>query len=165
MLRCVVQTPDVIIYHGKAEQWQGKEKIDLVLTNPYGPMPPNLIDHPMVIHQWVHRKAEAMRWSLNTLRHCVGTWNGGREAFWSGNMPEQVVDISEFVPEPGGWYPEAMVRRLLTAFAVEGQTVWDGFMGRGTVAKICREMGLKYVGVEELSAHVALALDYLEIPK
>jgi hypothetical protein len=159
----IVQTSDITIYQGKAEMWRGPEHIDLVLTNPYGYLPLSLSSHPMVIHQWVHRKAEAEEWASHLLDHCVGTWNDGREAFWSANLPEITVDISEYKPEPGGWYPEAMVRKLLMAFAVTGQTIWDGFMGRGTVAKICREQNLKYVGVEELPKHIALALDYLEL--
>ena len=52
---------------------------------------------------------------------------------------------------------------LIEMYTSPGQTVWDGFMGRGTIGKMCIETGRKYVGVEELPQHVGLALDYLEL--
>jgi hypothetical protein len=159
----IVQTADITIYQGEAAHWSGLETVDLVLTNPYGFLPLGLASYPMVIHQWVHRRQEAEIWCYNELRHCVGMWNDSREAFWSAHLPEITVDVCGFRPEPGGWYPEDMVRRLLMAYATEGQTIWDGFMGRGTVAKIARELGLKYIGVERLSAHIEIAREYLGV--
>jgi len=134
----IISTPDITIYQGLAAEWPGDEHIDLVFTNPYGYLPSSLVNHPMVLHQWIHRKRQLEVWAENLLTHCVGVWNHEREAFWSAHYPRRTIDISEFVPEPGGWYPEDLVRRLLPQFVCPGQTVWDGFMGRGTVAKVCR---------------------------
>jgi hypothetical protein len=165
MIQPIIRTDSLVIYQGEAIDWPGEEHIDLVFTNPYGPLPTSLHGHPMVIHQWVHNHRQAELWCGNRLKHCVGLWNRNREAFWSTITQHLSVDIAAFVPEEAGWYPEEMVRRLLTVFGRPGFTVWDGFMGRGTIGKITLEYGMSYVGIERLSAHVALALDYLEIPK
>lgn len=165
-IQLVIDTPDIKIYEGLAEQWEGREHVDLVLTNPYGPMPTGLRGTPMIIHQWVHRKEEAERWCGNKLDFLVGTWNKGQEAFWSANI-EHPTEMSGLIgaynPEPGGWYPEHMVRMILQHFALPGQTIWDGFMGRGTVGKIARELGMHYIGVEQLPTHIALARGFLSL--
>jgi hypothetical protein len=145
---------------GKAEEWRGHECVDLVLTNPYGALPTSLRSTPMLIHQWVHRKSEAEAWCGNKLT-LVGAWNDEREAFWCANMPAIPVDLSDLRPEPGGWYPPDLVRRLLAVYGQPGMTVWDGFMGRGTVGRVAREMGMAYIGVEELPEHMRLAVEYL----
>jgi DNA methylase len=164
MIKRIVRTDQLTIYHGLAKDWEGEEPIDLVFTNPYGKLPPSLHQHPMIIHQWIHRRHQAEEWCGNKLTHCIGAWNKNKEAFWSANMDQTIfVNIREFVPETPGWYPEAMVRRLLRTFGRPGQTVWDGFMGRGTVGKIALELDMKYVGVEELSAHILIAREYLNV--
>lgn len=153
------------IYHGDADQWPGHESIDLVLTNPYGPMPAALRHTPMLIHQWAHRKGEAARWvgiDVDELQ-LVGAWNDGRECFWAANMAAVPVDVAEFRPAPGGWYPLELPLRLLSAYARKGQTVWDGFMGRGTIGVAAELLGLKYVGIEQLEAHLAIARDFLNL--
>lgn len=157
------------IYHGDADQWPGAESIDLVLTNPYGPMPAALRDTPMLIHQWAYRKGEAARWAGVDAEQLqlVGSWNDDRECFWAANMPylegKTLGAIARFCPEPGGWYPLELPVLLLERFAKAGQTIWDGFMGRGTVALAAYLRGCKYVGVEQLEPHLALARDFLNL--
>lgn len=163
--RLVIAGDGVRVYHGKAEDWDGGESIDLVFTNPYGPMPAALRDTPALYHQWVHRKPELERWVGRGDLELVGTWNDGREAFWCANLPCIPVDVSEFRPEHGGWYPLELVRRLLAVYGQPGMTIFDGFMGRGTVGKVARELGMNYVGVEELAAHLGLAVEYLGIER
>lgn len=153
------------IYHGNAADWSPVEHVDLVFTNPYGPMPTELTDTPAIIHQWDHRKADAERWSGMSLGVRIGRWNRDKESFWVNDAMRGVsmINVSQFVPEEEGWYPIEMVRRILSAYALPGQVVWDGFMGRGTIAKVCREMGLKYIGIEQLEKHIDIATKYLEI--
>ncbi len=54
-----------------------------------------------------------------------------------------------------------MADKIVAQYVQPGQTVWDGFMGRGTIAKICRERGIKYVGIEQLPKHIEIAKHYL----
>lgn len=163
-MKLVSDTLDCRIYHGLAEQWRGPEQIDFVFTNPYGYIPISLIRTPMIIHQWIHRKGEAEKWCGNKLDFMVSSWNDDREAFWSANvLNPSKLNLRNYRPEPGGWYPEDLARAVLKWYVRPGQTVWDGFMGRGTIAKICRELGIKYVGVEELAAHIEIAKTYLGI--
>lgn len=153
------------IYHGDAVAWPAAESIDLVLTNPYGFLPPALRKTPMILHQWAHRKHDAERWAglMPGELQLIGAWNDGRECFWAANMDAIPVDVSRFRPEPGGWYPLELPLQLLEVYAKKGQTVWDGFMGRGTVALAAYLRGCKYVGVEQLAAHLAIAHDYLTL--
>lgn len=163
-MKLVIDTPRIRAYEGNAEDWAGTEHIDLVFTNPYGYLPKSLWKHPMIIHQWLHRRFEAEEWCGNILRHEVSRWNKDREVFWTVHIPDWTpIDLRAFRPEPGGWYPEDLVRRIFDQYIPDGSTVWDGFMGRGTIAKIAREHGCQYVGVEQLPAHIALAKKYLEI--
>lgn len=166
-MRCIVNRPDLRIYQGNADEWDSSIPVDFIFTNPYGFMPRILSQTPALVHHWAHRKADAERWSHMQLSYPVGFWNEGREVFWANRfvVPQTAVDISMFRPEPGGWYPEDLVRTLLPHFVKAGQTVWDGFMGRGTVGKVCLEMGINYIGIEQLEGHLALALDYLGIEK
>ncbi len=163
--RLVVDMPGCKIYHGLAEDWPGAEPVDLVFTNPYGPLPTSLWHHPMIIHQWRHRKQEAEAWCGNVLDDVIGQWNKGREVFWCANIAVPVrLDLSAFVPEKAGWYPEDLVRKIFDAYILPGQTVWDGFCGRGTIARVASEHGVNFVGVEQLSEHIAIARTYLELP-
>lgn len=163
-MKLVVDNPDLRIYEGNAEDWPNNEPIDLVFTNPYGYLPASLQEHPMVIHQWFHRKHEAEEWCGNILEYEISRWNSDREVFWAANIRQTVpINLSRYKPEPGGWYPEELVESILEWYASPGQTVWDGFMGRGTIAKVCRAMNIRYVGVEQLPQHIALAKSYLDL--
>lgn len=160
----VVQTKDITIYQGDAQDWPGHEHIDIVITNPYGPLPISLRHHPMVIHQWVHRKRAAEEWSRNRLTHLVSKWNHKKEAFWSANIDQKIImHLDDYVPEQPGWYPEEMALQIVKVFGRPGQTIWDGFMGRGTVGKVATQLGMKYVAVEQLSKHISIAREYLNV--
>lgn len=176
----VIESPHLKIYHGRAEDWQGDEQVDLVFTNPYGPLPRQLAGVPMILHQWVHRSDELAKWvgvDEGDLQ-LLGKWNRDREAFWCLNMAPFPVKIAQFSPEPGGWYPPWMVDEILGQYWARRQgwtdeaykarngrpfTIWDGFMGRGTLARILRARDFRtvFVGVEELGAHIDLAAEYL----
>lgn len=168
MTTLVHQSPGLRMYQGNAHELPhdgAYADVDLVLTNPYGPMPAELFGKPMLIHQWRHRQAEAEAWCGNALTEISG-WNDNREVFWCANLGAIIpVDLSDLRPEPGGWYPLELPLRLLRAYGSAGITVWDGFMGRGTVARAARQLGMKYVGVEQLPEHVAIALDYLGVSR
>lgn len=155
------------IYHGEAVDWPGAEPIDLVLTNPYGPLPRSLEGKPMLLHQWAHRRSELASWACvpESALQLVGSWNDDRECFWALNMPplggKTLGAMRGFRPEPGGWYPLELPVLLLEMFGRAGDVVWDGFMGRGTVGLAAYLRGMRYVGVEQLESHITLARDYL----
>jgi hypothetical protein len=171
-MKRVFENESVIIHQGDAVDWPGEElvpHIDLVLTNPYGPLPASLHKAPMLVHQWEYNKGALQRWIGGADLKLVSTWNEGRECFWAANMPKVPdVNLEDLKPEPGGWYPLELPRRLLERMPLHlhfdrPTTVWDGFMGRGTVARACVEMGFRYIGVEQLDAHIALAMKYLDL--
>lgn len=165
-MTALVHATALRLYHGDAAELPhagAYDDVDLILTNPYGPLPRELHGRPMLIHQWRHRQAEAEEWCGNKLVE-VAAWNRDKEVFWAANVGEIVpVDLSEFVPTAEGWYPPELPVRLLRAYGSAGITVWDGFMGRGTVGRAARSLGMNYIGVEQLEAHLALALDYLGV--
>lgn len=162
-MKLVVDTREIRIYEGNAEDWNGDEPIDLVFTNPYGYLPKKLWKHPMIIHQWLHRKEEAEEWCGNLLEHEISRWNDGREVFWTANIAQTTpINLTRFKPEPGGWYPEELAYTILDWYGSPGQVVWDGFMGRGTIAKAARDLGMKCICVEQLPKHIDLARQYLE---
>lgn len=166
MIARVLDCYDICLYHGDAVDWPGEESIDLVLTNPYGPMPTVLSKTPMILHQWAHKKHQVERWAGLAIGELqlVATWNSDRECFWVANMDPIELDLRHLKPEPGGWYPLEVPLRLLETFAKPASRVWDGFMGRGTVARAAHMLGHRYVGVEQLRAHIDLAAKYLDLP-
>lgn len=153
------------LWLGNAVDWPNKTWVDFVFTNPYGEMPICLAKTPGIIHQWEHRRTEAERWSHMKLSRVVSKWNRGREIFWANShvVEFKPLDLVAYNPESPGWYPEELVEDILSAYVRPGQTVWDGFMGRGTIGKICRNMGIHYIGVEQLERHMDLAKAYLEV--
>lgn len=44
--------------------------------------------------------------------------------------------------------PVRLMKRLLSLFTNEGETILDPFMGSGSMGRACFEMGRKYVGIE-----------------
>lgn len=167
MIRRAYQSEELTIYHGNAEDWPGEERVDLVLTNPYGPLPASLYGAPMIVHQWDYNRVLLQRWIGGAELELISLWNNGREAFWAANMPPLQLDLTGFRPEPGGWYPLEVPVRLLQAWwerdadRSRKATIWDGFMGRGTVAKAALSMRQHYVGVEQLGVHIEIAAKYL----
>lgn len=170
----VYQDADLQILEGLAEQSPDFD-VDLVLTNPYGRLPAWARTKPMLVHQWRHRKAELARWCglhPDQLAEVSG-WNDDREVFWCVNMPVPKVNLHHLRPEDDGWYPLELPLRLLNRFGAHWlasrtterpMVVWDGFMGRGTVAQACRILGHRYIGVERLPEHIAIARTYLKLP-
>lgn len=45
--------------------------------------------------------------------------------------------------------PEAVIKELVEASSYRGQTIFDGFMGVGTVAKVAKDTGRKFLGIEK----------------
>jgi site-specific DNA-methyltransferase (adenine-specific)/modification methylase len=48
----------------------------------------------------------------------------------------------------GATFPEELVRKILTNFGKEGDTVYDPFMGTGTTGKVAKDMGMNFIGSE-----------------
>lgn len=44
--------------------------------------------------------------------------------------------------------PESLIRRLMEIFSNRGDVTFDGFMGTGTVARIAKDNGRKFIGIE-----------------
>lgn len=54
--------------------------------------------------------------------------------------------------------PLDLIKRCIELYSVEGETVFDGFMGSGTTGVACKEMNRNFIGVE-------LDEDYFKIAK
>lgn len=54
--------------------------------------------------------------------------------------------------------PLELIKRCIELYSVEGDTIFDGFMGSGTTGVACREMGRKFIGCE-------IDKDYFEIAR
>lgn len=139
---------------------------DLVFTHPYGPLPPQLVGRPMIINLYGDKRAAAERWCGAQL-HEISKWGRGlTNTVYSANGVMHVArrDLTDLVEDDIGWFPEELVRRLLTRnVAGSSRTVFDGFMGRGTVGKIAREYGWDFVGIDKSAERVALTREYLNV--
>lgn len=159
------------LIHGHASAWEGAA--DLVLTHPYARLPKQLVGVPAIINLFLppgmersrRRQGEAY---VGAALDEIGRWANGSNAVYVANLPPRAIDLSDLVTEQvypgGGCFPEALPRRLLELYQdriPEGGTVWDGFMGRGTVGKVAREVGYRYVGIDRDPERVRIAREYL----
>ena len=58
--------------------------------------------------------------------------------------------------------PTKLVRTILSNFSATGDVVYDPFMGAGTTAVVCEEMGRKWIGSEINPEYVEIALDRVD---
>lgn len=121
-----------------------------------------------------NKKAKAEEWCGAEL-HEVSKWaRGGTNTIYAANFPGGMhrfglTDLVEDEFAPGrGWFPLALPEffiNLLKGISDYGfdrdLTVFDGFMGRGTVGKACRNHGQNFVGIDRNPARVAIAREYL----
>lgn len=132
----------------------------------YGPLPPQLVGKPAIVNVFGNKRARAEAWCGAELRE-VSTWATAdvTNTVYVANMDLPPIDLRDLVQEefaPGrGWMPVELPRRVLMACADFGMTVFDGFMGRGTIGKACDELGLSFVGIDIDPGRVEIAREYL----
>lgn len=154
----------ITLINGDSSKYQGTA--DLVFTNPYAPLPKQLHKTPAIINLYErdhHRRdiCEHAWMGGATLEH-VSSWGiNGYNNVYVANMDRIFVDLSDLeedtrdAPPDWGWFPHALVIRLLRAYGLENggerkrRVVWDGFAGRGTVGVGCVAMGHDFIGIEK----------------
>jgi len=150
------------LFHGDSSQFVGE--CDVVLTNPYAPLPKFLQEKPMFIIDFNFRHSKAEERCGTKLFH-LSSWFEGKNVIWYGNIDDvgqlHDVDFSHMMPEPEGWFPYELPKTILQNFCQPGMTVWDGFMGRGTVGRACKDLGLNFIGVDKQMDRVEKAYDYI----
>lgn len=171
MIEWVVDQPGLRLGCGDSAEYDGDA--DLVFSHLYGPLPKQLVGKPAIINVYGDRKAKAEEWCGAEL-HLMGQWGCGMaNAVYSANLPSWQSPIYDLVEDEfaagRGWFPEELPRTIFETLRIwqhdfrSVRTVFDGFMGRGTVAKVTRELGLNFVGVDRDPARVALAQQYLGV--
>jgi hypothetical protein len=166
-------TDSVMVIEGDSAAWPGTlTPEDLVFTTPQGPLPAGVMNARMILHMGFYhwslskRMSKLAEWVHGKITVPIGTYNHGREHFFAVNIPRPVlVKFDHYGPGDVGSWPEELVREVLGLYGAPGITVWDGFMGRGTTAKIAPELGMKFIGIEKMPGNIASALDYLGVPK
>lgn len=178
MIEWAVDRPGLRLGIGDCADYEGDA--DLVFSHLYGPLPKQLIGKLAIINVFGDRKAKAEEWCGAALIE-VSKWGRDlRNTIYVANMVDRdgqigcstwdasPPDLTRFVEDeyaPGrGWFPAPMCAKLLRFYSfgfLKGRTVVDGFMGRGTVGKAARELGMNFVGIDRDHARVALAGEYL----
>lgn len=137
-----------------------------MFSHVYGPLPKQLIGKPAIINLYGNKKAKAQEWVGADL-HEVGKWGRGlMNTVYSANTRTVTLDLSDLVEDevaPGrGWFPYKLPELLLKTFG-QGPTVFDGYMGRGTVGRAAIDLGFRFVGIDHNPERVQLAREYLNI--
>lgn len=135
----------------------------------YGPLPKQLVGKPAIVNLYGNKKAKAEEWCGAEL-HEVSKWAKGlTNTIYVANMAPPQIDLrhfaeDEFAPNRG-WFPEDMTDELLSWFlgdrAVLMLTVFDGFMGRGTVGQSCIRASCAFVGIDRDPERIQIAREYL----
>lgn len=165
MIEWVVDRPGLRLGLGDSVEYEGDA--DLVFSHLYGPLPPQLVGKPAIVNVCGDRRAAAEGWCGAELAE-VGKWGKGlTNTVYVANLAPQRVVLEDLVADefaPGrGWFPEELVRRLMQEGFCRGhhRTVFDGFMGRGTVGRWCLTWGKTFVGIDRNPDRVAIAREYL----
>ncbi len=61
----------------------------------------------------------------------------------------------------GAVFPEDLVATILNNFTKKGDVIYDPFMGTGTVARVCKDLGRHYIGSEISEEYCRIAEDRL----
>lgn len=168
-LRPLTRRCDLIC--GNSTNWVGSG-IDIVCTNPYGHLPKNLLGLPTIISLYMARNDErdrrATAWLGGAELKFISKWGeGGRNSIYVANLPAMKADFSHLVedhtdaPAHEGWFPLELPMTLLQHYARAGMVVWDGFMGRGTTGRACRELNMGFVGIDKEQWRVDYARTYV----
>jgi hypothetical protein len=174
MIEWVVDKPGLRLGLGDSVNYMGDA--DLVFTHVYGPLPKQLIGKPAIINVFGNKKAKAEEWCGAEL-HEVSKWAKGlTNTIYVANLDLDVMrswsqrnldltglEEEEFAPGRG-WFPLELALWCLEPWdSHSGQhaTVFDGFMGRGTVGKACTKLGLNFIGIDRDPERVAIAREYL----
>lgn len=140
-------------------------KADLVLTNPYGPLPKGVMGKPCLISNFTDRKTRCEDWAKCELKEISRWGSRGNCTVWVGNdhvIEMDLTDLVEVEDTPGhGWFPLGLPAALLGAYAKPGITVIDPYMGRGTVGRVCKILGLNFIGLDINPDRVEMARDYI----
>lgn len=152
------------LIHGNATDFVGSA--DVVFCNPYAMLPKCLHGKPSIISLYEGkgpRREIAEEWIGGSRLRMVSYWGRGlKNTIYVANLDTVKVDLTDLVEDPPGWFPLDLVRRMLDAYAwPPGTTVWDGFMGRGTVGRVCAERGFNFIGMDFNNKRVEMARGYL----
>lgn len=104
---------------------------------------------------------------VNYLSACEFIWVGskGKKA-WTFNFQQQKQMHNFFETGNSSGYgvtshptekPETLIKWLLTIHTNEGDLVLDPFLGSGTTAVACKELGRNYIGIELNPEYVKIA--------
>lgn len=157
------------LIHGRAQAYTASA--DMVFTHPYGPLPSMLRSVPAIInlHTSGHdrKRSRAETWVHGVLSE-IGRYAGNR--VYVTRLPVRAVTLDDLAPVSfyagGGCFPDELVRRLLLLYVdclPSNGLIWDGFMGRGTVGKVARELGYRFVGIDARADRYRLACAYLGV--
>jgi hypothetical protein len=148
------------LIHGNAADFDGEA--DLVITNPYGPLPVCLQKTSMIITNFNERHAQCQEWTGNELTH-LDYWDGGRQSAWMVNMQDYTGLLRPLhdLKSDDVYYPLSLPLRLLVMFAKKGDTIIDPFMGRGTVGKACKMLSFNFIGIDRDAGRCQMAREYI----
>lgn len=91
--------------------------------------------------------------------HIVGEF-GPRKAIWEIAIGGECVEVNG-VSHPA-IFPEDLARDHILSWSNEGDIVLDPFSGSGTTAKMARELGRHYIGIEVNPEYVEISRKRLE---
>ncbi len=164
LIEWVVDRPDLRLGFGDSVSYEGDA--DLVFTHPYCPLPKQLMAKPAIINTYGRKSDKLEQWCGAKL-HKISKWHNATNCVYAANWDPPAIDLNHMMADAPGWFPIELTDTLLAAFLGSspkyrfGITVWDGFMGRGTVGKSCQRLGLDFVGIDWRRERVELARTYL----
>lgn len=165
LIEWIVDRPGLRLGLGDSVNYMGDA--DLVFSHLYGPLPPQLIGKPAIVNLFGNKKARGEEWCGAEL-HKVSKWATGlTNTIFVANLEPRALDLEDMIEDEfargRGWFPLGLCERLLGEYAEPHMTVFDGFMGRGTVGKACihAALELNFVGIDRDPARVVIAREYL----
>ncbi len=123
-------------------------------------MPESVRDRPTKAHEYLflftrseryYYDAQAAREPASPNSHTDVVQNRNLRTVWT--IPTQPFSGAHFAT-----FPEALVARCILAGSRPGDVILDPFMGSGTVAKVARDLGRRFIGCELNPQYIELQM-------
>ena len=108
---------------------------------------------PLSNNQWLPDR----EWGIHLFKNCrvKGSYYTKRRFFLDGNYQQDKFDHPSVKPE-------SILRRIIENITDKGGLVLDCFMGSGTTAIVCKQLGRNFLGFEINPEYIKIANSRLQ---
>lgn len=149
------------LINDNADNFKSWERVDIIVTNIYSEQLFRTIvkrNLRSVIHNHRYRVPLSFHKVSKVFPKITQFPN---QFIYTYNLPFKKLDLIKYENDPPGWWPLDFAIRLLQEYSKPNWTVLDPFMGRGTVGKAAKQLGMDFIGIDLRSERISMADKYI----